>query len=176
MTPEAQRTAIITVAILAGSAIIGLGLFAGLRRPPLDARSTGDSTGLADHTSTPPGSPTTAPAVVGAAAPSVFAASAEARTSQASAELLKQLTPVLPALAKQCATALRANPSDASRSTYLLKATFDERGQLLIRGFSRTANSVPGVASCLNGSSAFPLSITPTGVVTPIEVEFSLPN
>lgn len=188
--PEQKKDLTIPGAILAGSAIIGAGLFFGLRSRGSEASVALPSPiGAAGSTQASP-SPQLAPGAPGApgaAAPGQAVAPGEAAAPAAPAgptdelkqKVIKQVTEALEGqrkdLVKECwAPAAKANPEPAL-ARYSFNVTFNAEGTEIARGISDVRGfERPDVGQCLRQRS-LGLRIPPPGVNVMVDVPFTLP-
>lgn len=185
--PEQKKDLTIPGAILAGSAIIGTGLFLGLRsRAPEAPVALPSPIGAAGPTQTSP-SPQLAPGAPGAAAPGQAEAPGQAAalaapagpTDELKQKVARHATEALEAkrkdLVKECwAPAAKANPEPAL-ARYSFNVTFDAEGTEIARGISDVRGfERPDVGQCLR-QQPLGLRIPPPGVSVMVDVPFTLP-
>jgi hypothetical protein len=177
----------IPISILLGCALIGAGLFFGLRERPVAAPPTPAAAEATEEPDAPPRPAPSAPSAPAAPPatqaalpiPAGFALGPPAAPKAIQEAATKDATAALEALRKKLvkacwAPAVAKEPTPA-RSKYLYQMTFDPSGKEIARGISETRDeSRPDVARCLR-EQPMGLTIPPPGAVVAVDVTLHLP-
>lgn len=159
-------------AILIAGALIGAGLFFGLRSaatPPPAAAPPSSATTAA------PRQPVAAspPAATTGVAPSPAASSARPETVAAQARVA--LDEQRDTLVKACVDPLFAKGAERRKVKLTMNFTFDPRGKQITQGLAEDRQtSLAGLSTCLS-EKLQPISVPPPGANTYVEVPWELP-
>jgi hypothetical protein len=176
----AERRIDTSTAILLAGALIGVGVFFGLRSRPAEAPAAPTGPIAPPSTEGPSAAPrpTTAEAPPRAATPGDAATGPTAARGPSQTEIAKQAERAIDAhraaLVKKCWEPIKDKPS-AAEVRFLVDVTFDADGKQKLRGIKQDkGTSGPDVTDCVMATLP-PLRIQPPGVVTHADVQFRLP-
>jgi hypothetical protein len=169
------------VAILAGSVVIAIAVFFGLRARPVAATppaAASSATSAPGSTST--GGPAPAPAQPGVSAPNAAALTlaggrGSPRDTGVEPDVVAALEKQRPALVESCWKPTAGSAPDAGATAgFEIDVSFDEAGHEVTKGISPRGKVSPDLLRCLNMRSPS-LAIPPRGVRTRARVPFTLP-